>query len=87
MEMSNIEWIKEKEVEFTLSDDIYVRYNIDKNVWYAHHLDEEKFENDEIIDEFEGELELFEGEYILTDKYFKLMKEIAFKERDTKNWY
>lgn len=83
--MNNIEWIKEKEIEFPLTADIYIRYNIDKNIWYAHHLDEEKFDEDEIIDTFEEDLELFEGEYILTKSIFDKMKKIVELEKKS-NW-
>ena len=74
--------VKEQEFEFLLNDQICIRYNVTNDIWYAHHWDEESFDEDEIIDEFEDELELF-GEYALTSETFSIMKDIVKTEEFT----
>ena len=79
--MDNITWLEENLIEFTLTEDIYIRYNINTKVWFAHHMDEEMFDDEEIIEDFEGDLELFNGTFVLTEEDFDEMKEIVESEK------
>lgn len=65
MEINN-----ESEIRITY-DDFYISYNKTKNEWRAHHYDENKYDEDYIIDiPFEEPLELFDG-FILDVQEFK----------------
>jgi len=79
--MSDSIIFSEREFEFIINENIDIIYNMDKDVWYAHHQDEEKFEEDEILDrDWKEDMELFEGTYTLTNETFSIMKNIVSTE-------
>lgn len=62
------------EQEFRINyEDFYVAYNKTQNIWYAHHYNEELYEDDIIVDIKslqEEPIELFDG-FLLDIQEFK----------------
>ena len=87
MSESEITIEKQNIIEFEIpNQEFVIQYVVELKQWLATHPDEEKYDDDILIDEMnDSGLELFDG-YILTKEMFEKCKGLVEEEMEKTNY-